>query len=470
MNLEFRLRKANGHWLWVLARGRAIEWDHEGRPTKSVGTLTDISERVSEGHLRKALLNRSAAAILLVSPDRRIVDANARFAAMFLQPGQSAKDLDLRSIHLDYSHWEALGISYAALRDAGELRMEYPFKDVNGDIRWFDIHAVLQDPEDPQSNVIWTWIDITSRHQADTALAIETLRLNTLLECFPGGVLIEDTNDTVVFVNPLWTRLLGLDTPASALQNMHDTELRNCLGPKISGWLRSPHLGRSKETRRSHEVRTEQGLHLEIDHIEIRQHNAYLGSVWLLRDVTDRKQHELELAHLASTDALTALPNRRSFMQHLGAACASGQTSQPGVVMMLDIDHFKKVNDTYGHAIGDVVLQQVAQAIRTSLRSGDLPGRLGGEEFAVLLPATDTGEGLKIAERIRRDIADTTITSGPHDIRVTISIGVARISPATDPDTVLQQADDALYMAKESGRNRVCVWAPEKPANNEEKN
>ncbi|MFA5596851.1 MAG: diguanylate cyclase, partial [Pusillimonas sp.] len=398
----------------------------------------------------------------LVSPDRRIVDANARFASLFLQPGQNPKDLDLRQIHLDEDHWEGLGISYMALRDAGHLHLEYPFKDVNGHVRWFDIHAVLQDPEDPQSNIIWTWIDITSRHEADAALVLETLRLNTLLECFPGGVLIEDADEMVVFANPLWTRLLDIETPASALQNMHDIELRERLGPTISGWLRSHQPGRSPESRRSHEVRTPQGRHLEIDHIEIRQHKQYLGSVWLLRDITDRKQHELDLVRLASTDTLTALPNRRSFLQHLNAACATVVPSLPGIVMMLDIDHFKKVNDTYGHAIGDVVLQQVARTIRATLRADDVPGRLGGEEFAVLLPATDLPEGMEIAERIRHNVAQSTITADPHQIHVTISIGVARIASDTSPDDVLQHADDAMYTAKESGRNRVCAWtAPE---------
>lgn len=458
INMEFRLRNASGRWLWVLARGRAVEWNSAGLPKKSVGTLTDISARVSEGHLRHALLNRSAAAILLVNPERRIVDANARFASMFLRPGQHLKDLDLRDVHLDNDHWDGLGVSYATLRETGKLHMEYPFKNANGQVRWYDIHAVLQDPDDPQSNTIWTWIDITSRHEADAALALETLRLNTLLECFPGGVLIEDANESVIFVNPVWPRLLGLEVPASALQGMHDIELRTHLGPTMSGWMRSHQPGRSPESRQSHEVTTAQGQHLEINHIEIRQNKQYLGSVWLLRDITERKQHELELAHLASTDVLTALPNRRSFMQHLNAACADVSSACQGTVLMLDIDHFKKVNDTYGHAIGDVVLQHIARAIKAILRTYDIPGRLGGEEFAVLLPATGTREGVKIAERIRQSIADSTIKADPHQIRVTISIGIAGITPTASPDDVLQQADDALYAAKESGRNRVCEW------------
>jgi diguanylate cyclase (GGDEF)-like protein/PAS domain S-box-containing protein len=460
MNLEFRLRKADGRWLWVLARGRAVEWNEQGIPLRSVGTLSDISEHVAEAHLRNALLDRSAAAILLVSPDRRIVDANGQFASIFLRPEQKLTDLNLRDIHIDQAHWDNLGGSYAAIKKDGLLRLEHPFTDASGNVRWFDTHAVLQDPDDPQSNIIWTWIDITNRHEADAALAVETLRLNTLLECFPGGVLIEDAYGTVVFVNPLWPQLLGLGMPAAALQGTHDSELRQLVGPTVSGWLRSHHPGGSAESRRSHEVANDAGRHLEIDHVEIRQNQQYLGSVWLVRDITERKLHELELAQLASTDMLTVLPNRRSFMQSLKTLYDEALAVQKtvGIIMMLDIDHFKRVNDTYGHAVGDIVLQHIAGTMRSALRASDVPGRLGGEEFAILLPHTNVPEGMKIAERIRQSVEQATINANGHDIRITISIGVSVVCAAHTPDAALQQADDMLYLAKESGRNRVCLW------------
>ncbi|HUH61175.1 MAG TPA: diguanylate cyclase [Candidimonas sp.] len=460
MNLEFRLRKADGRWLWVRARGRAIEWNERGTPLRSVGTLSDISEQVAEAHLRDALLNRSAAAILLVSPDRRIVHANAQFASIFLKPGQNLKDLNLRDIHIDQAHWEELSFSYDAVKADGLLRLEYPFTDAGGNVRWFDTHAVPQDPDDPQSNVIWTWIDITSRHEADAALAIETLRLNTLLECFPGGVLIEDAHGTVVFVNPSWPQLLGLEIPAAALQGKHDHDLRELVGSTVSGWLRSHQPGRTAESRRAHEVTTLAGRHLEIHHVEIRQNRQHLGSVWLVRDITERKLHELELAQLASTDTLTALPNRRSFMQSLNALYGEALNVQKmtGVIMMLDIDHFKRVNDTYGHAVGDIVLRHIAKTMKAALRANDVPGRLGGEEFAILLPHTGLAEGLAIAERIRQGVEQTNITANGHDIRITISIGVSVVCADYTPDAALQQADDVLYKAKEAGRNRVCLW------------
>ncbi len=462
MNVEFRLRKADGRWLWVRARGGVIESTPDGSPLFSVGTLSDISEQVAEDQLRDALLNRSAAAILLVSPDRRIVDANEQFSSIFLKPGQNLNALDLHDLHVNADDCQQLASAYTAVKANGHYRGEYPFKDAEGHIRWFDIHAVLQNPEDPESNVIWTWIDITSRHRADAALAIETTRLNTVLKCYPGGVLIQDADNCVVFANTSWPKLLGVDIPESALVGIHDSELRERVGPQVSAWLRARPPCEGKELRRSHEVTTDQDRHLEIDHIEIRLDEQYFGSLFLVRDITSRKKHELELAQLASTDALTALPNRRSFMQSLDAlhSRAVELGKEAGVVMMLDIDRFKRVNDTYGHAVGDIVLQRVSQAIRAAIRSADIPGRVGGEEFAVLQPNISLSDGLIVAERIRRQVENTCIDVDGTEIRVTISIGVSSVCEAYSAEMALQQADTALYTAKSSGRNRVCLWEP----------
>ena len=459
MSLQVRLRKGDGRWLWVLARGRVIEWDMAGKPLHSVGTLSDISEYVAETNLRDALLSRSAAAILLVSPTRRMVNANARFASIFLKPGQQPEDLDLRDLHVDEAHWQEMGEVYKLIRKTGQHQLEFPFRDARGHVRWMEAHGVLQDPDDSQSNIIWTWIDITQRKEADAALAVETLRLNTLLETFPGGVLIEDSADTVVFVNPAWPQLLGMHITSSQLIGMHDRDLRALLGPKVSGWLRSPH-GESPEARRSHEILADTGRHLEIEHVEIRQYDQYLGSVWLLRDITERKQHELELAQQASTDALTGLPNRRSFMQRLNDLydVAVATRASTGVVMMVDIDHFKRVNDTYGHAVGDVVLEHIARIMLSAVRGNDMAARLGGEEFAILLPYTGLAPSLEIAERVRQSVEESTVDTGGHSIRITVSLGLSAVSEHHSPDTALQQADEALYQAKAGGRNRVKIW------------
>lgn len=166
-----------------------------------------------------------------------------------------------------------------------------------------------------------------------------------------------------------------------------------------------------------------------------------------------------KLEEQAHTDSLTDLPNRRHFMetatQELARAVRFGS---PLSVLMLDVDHFKKVNDTYGHKVGDIVLQKLAETCRATLREIDFTARLGGEEFAVLLPGTGHPAAMEAAERLRRALAETAVPLEQGlPLRFTVSLGVATLKdPATNLDTLLNAADHALYEAKHQGRNRVC--------------
>ena len=153
---------------------------------------------------------------------------------------------------------------------------------------------------------------------------------------------------------------------------------------------------------------------------------------------------------------MTGLLNRRSFMGLLADSLRNSQAHRPGALFILDIDHFKAVNDTWGHPAGDLVLQNVARIIQGSLRKGDYTGRLGGEEFAVLLPAATRDEALMLAERIRTELQVAVTDTPEGSIAVTISIGVA-LWQGRDLQGVQEAADKALYQAKREGRNRVCL-------------
>lgn len=179
-------------------------------------------------------------------------------------------------------------------------------------------------------------------------------------------------------------------------------------------------------------------------------------------DVSDRMQLETELRHMAYHDPLTGAHNRRSFMQALTQEVHRVQrTGEVAALLMLDIDHFKRVNDTWGHDAGDDVLKHLVGVLQAVLRKLDLLGRIGGEEFAVLLPATDLTGAMELAERLRLAIEKNHAPLRGVDGRVvayTISIGVALLgSEARGPDDVLRRADHAMYQAKASGRNRVCA-------------
>jgi diguanylate cyclase (GGDEF)-like protein len=178
---------------------------------------------------------------------------------------------------------------------------------------------------------------------------------------------------------------------------------------------------------------------------------------------TFRLSWELQQAHtlaqkLARTDDLTGLNNRRAFSA-LGfqALEHSRRYNRPLAVVMCDIDHFKTINDTYGHASGDKVLQAVAATMLGRVRTPDIPGRLGGEEFAVLLPETDGDQAVVFAERLRADLERLEVTHNGRTIRFSCSFGVAhRGEDVAVLETLLMRADEALYRAKNEGRNRVA--------------
>lgn len=169
------------------------------------------------------------------------------------------------------------------------------------------------------------------------------------------------------------------------------------------------------------------------------------------------KQKELQelnaqLQILAETDELTGLKNRRSYQEDLATnIAASAITAQPLSLVLLDIDHFKKVNDTYGHLMGDRVLQKLAQRLKTACEDGNIAARYGGEEFALILPRMDEHGALTFAEGIRSCIESTSL----GEIPITISIGIATMKKGDTETTLQSRADQALYSSKESGRNQV---------------
>lgn len=178
------------------------------------------------------------------------------------------------------------------------------------------------------------------------------------------------------------------------------------------------------------------------------------------RDITERKRLEIKLMHQAHTDYLTNLDNRRYFMERAEQELLRAiRYEYPLSLLMMDIDFFKQINDTHGHKAGDMVLKKLAEVSLKILREVDIAGRMGGEEFAILLPQTDLNEATQVAERLREALANTKV---PQDeglpLNFTVSIGItALISKEDNLDVMLCRADKALYQAKGTGRNRVCI-------------
>jgi diguanylate cyclase (GGDEF)-like protein len=180
--------------------------------------------------------------------------------------------------------------------------------------------------------------------------------------------------------------------------------------------------------------------------------------------IANAQLHE-QVQQLAITDDLTGLFNRRTLFQRgQDEINRARRFGRPLTAVMLDIDHFKNVNDTYTHAAGDNVLRIIGELCRRDLRNTDLAARYGGEEFALLLPETDEPTALLVVERLRHDIASTPMTiDDVHTIHITVSAGIAALDAnLTTFDDLIHCADIALYSAKQNGRNQTCLWSKHK--------
>ncbi len=180
----------------------------------------------------------------------------------------------------------------------------------------------------------------------------------------------------------------------------------------------------------------------------------------VIRDITEKREASEAQRRAIACDHLTGIGNRRTFFEAAELEFSRGQRSTRWLsLLMLDLDRFKDINDQYGHPVGDIVLRDFAALLSACFREVDIVARIGGEEFAVLMPSTDRDEAERAAERLRRMVASHAVQSGGHTVHYTVSGGIATVDSAgTDLETLMRKADSALYTAKDAGRNRISTW------------
>lgn len=303
--------------------------------------------------------------------------------------------------------------------------------------------------------------DITELKRTEIALAESEWTLKTIIETEPECVKVLAPDGTLLQMNRAGLEMIEADSEAQVIGQ----QVVDIVAPEYREAFRNlnERVNRGESGELEFEIIGLKGGHrwLDTHAVPMRDLNGRItGLLGVTRDITARRQVELELEYLAQTDFLTEIANRRHFMQLAEEEMArtlryGGQIS----ILMMDIDHFKKINDTHGHKTGDVVLRKFAELSRHALREVDTLGRVGGEEFAVLLPQTGSEQALEVAERLRKATADTEIVLDQGGaLHFTVSIGVAsRTGEGTTIEAMLSQADKALYEAKHQGRNRVCA-------------
>lgn len=456
---EHRLRHKSGRWVWVSIRGGITSWDDNGQPVKIAGVQADISLRMADSHMRQALFDNSAVEIILTHPcGRRVLSANKRAVETFAPPGRDLTGLKMETLHINHENFLKFGQAYQEVRQHSQTSLEQQFKTSRNGVRWYVINGTLLDPAVPDGEVIWTLLDITERRQMEQRFADTRVRLIEVIEHVPGGVLVEDESGIILVTNQELYTLLHIAGNAGSLIGRRVEELGSLLSPEGVKQLDSLlTLVQDGPWRQETElIYGEQVLQISVT--TVQRDDQSRGRLWIVTDITERLRHESDLNRQANTDGLTGLANRPAFLRRLDAELGALSTRpHAGVLLMADLDHFKRVNDTYGHAAGDEVLRFLAGVFQVTLRKTDLVGRIGGEEFAVLLPGVRDEEGRLLAERLRMALEVSEIPTTAGIVRITISIGMARLDEHTPSKDILAAADAALYRAKHNGRNRVEV-------------
>lgn len=294
-------------------------------------------------------------------------------------------------------------------------------------------------------------------------LSLKGAQFSRIYENTVEGIIITDQNAVIQAVNPAFSSITGYTphevagkTPALLKSGNHDQLFYREMWAALHD--NGKWTGEIWNKRKNGEIYPE-WLNITVVRDAQGRVSQYVA---LFSDITQHKRSEELLRHQAYHDALTGLPNRLLFGENLELALAQAKRSNHGVaVMLMDMDHFKYVNDTFGHDYGDKLLVMVAQRLRSVIRKGDTLARMGGDEFTLLLPAVrEPDEITKVAEKIFKEFS-TPFTIEKNDFTVTSSIGVSTYPQDGDsPETLLKNADSAMYQAKEEGRNSCVYFTP----------
>lgn len=349
------------------------------------------------------------------------------------------------------------------------LALEYRLRHEDGSWRWLQVQGkILEYPGQPL-HLTGIVKDISEERQTQKNLAEQLVFQSELLKALPTPVFVKDDDARYVSINRAYEEAFGvtaevmfgktvMDLPClSAAERSHYHEEDKQLvsqGGMVQREVKIPFNGKTH-----HFLYWGSGFRNTEEDIR--------GLIGIIVDISGQKKTEAELAlkirelnlakaqieEISRTDFLTGLPNRRSFMDRFqGAISLAGRHNQPLSLLMADLDHFKRINDTLGHCAGDKVLQDFAALLRQECRKEDLPARSGGEEFLILLPMTNLEEARLVGKRICASTQGISVENGP----VTVSIGAVQYKQGEAPGAFLKRVDGALYEAKKKGRNQVC--------------
>jgi len=467
--VEYRLCMDLSEPVWVREAGRLMR--EHGEPARVVGTLCDISvQKNRERRMRESqrrlvqTLRHAPIGIALVSPDGHWLTANQALCEMIGYTETELLALTFQDItHADDLHTDMEHVADLLAGRARAYRMEKRYFHKQGHVVDIQLDvSLLRDAAGEPLYFISHIQDITEQKRAQHELFAARELAEVTFESIGEGVIRMGPDGRIVAVNSAASLLLVAQAGELVGQRFdeavafYDSEHRNRLPDPLAAVLDTGQRHRVPIFTR---LRCHDGRYMPIvDSISaIHDENGGVrGAVFVFQDISEARRMTDQLVHQASHDALTGLPNRRGFEQMLARAwqrvCSD---ALPAFVLYLDLDHFKAINDSCGHAAGDELLRQVAVKWRSILRAGDTLARMGGDEFAAIVSAGDEEGAHAAADKFIRTIGDLDFTHAGRAYEVGVSIGIAALeADMPSSETALTQADAALYVAKNSGRNR----------------
>jgi len=466
---EVRLRHKSGRWVWVRDYGKLITRTREGKPEWVVGTHIDITSIVQ---LQQKFETISALLPGVVYQYQMNNDGSSwfPFATKGIESiyGVRPKDVEddaspvFEVIHEDdFDH--VVRTINESKRYMSRWVCEYRVK-LAGTERWVFGHA--EPSLLPDGATLWTGmiIDITERKRLEIELEESRFNLNRAQKIARMGHWEANQETGELYWSDMVYEILGLD-PKTTKPSING--FRELVPEEDLALLEASE--KAAESTGVHDVqhrmRHASGKYIWVHELaELKKDGVTL--IGTVRDITKEKELENKLLKQSKTDPLTEAYNRRHFDERLRQEIERSQRNKlPLSLISFDLDHFKRVNDSFGHSAGDDVLISVVTTVKSRLRMNDIFARIGGEEFAIILPDTPEDDAQMLAETLRAAIQALVTKTESESIMVTVTVGVTSTYFENESaETLLRRADKALYKGKQTGRNRVCVFKPEAQA------
>jgi diguanylate cyclase (GGDEF)-like protein/PAS domain S-box-containing protein len=417
--------------------------------------VRDVTERKREEELYKTLATSSPVGIYIIR-DGKFRFVNPKFQEFVGYSAQELMSITSTSLIHPDDRETARANAIKMLKMQRTTPYEFRIVTKTGQIKW-TMETVIPIFYDGKREILGNYMDIDDRKKAEEALKASEERYRTILENIEDGYYELDLKGNFTFFNESCRKIIGYSRNELMGMN-HRQYVDKETTEKLFKLAAKVHQTGLPKKSSDLEIIRKDGFkrHIEISISLMKDISGNpIGFRGIVRDIDDRKKAEATILHMAHHDALTGLPNRLLFNDRLKVAIFSAQrNNKKFAVMMLDLDKFKDVNDSYGHDIGDQLLQSIGNRLRGHLRKSDTVARMGGDEFMLLLPEIDQVEYSKIIAKKIIDSFQRPFSLGKHDLKITTSIGIAVYPDSgSDFDTLKKNADIAMYKAKESGRN-----------------